>query len=1166
MLGPIEMEPGTIQQQADRNQRRAADPQASAWVSASAGTGKTSVLINRILRLLLTGVKPQRVLCLTFTKVAAAEMQNRLHERLMGWASMPEQELAEKLQKLTGETPAQDTIRRARQLFALTLETEGGLKIHTIHGFCERLLHRFPLEAGIAADFTVLDETSAAELRSRSIDRVLAAAADAESPLNQALGEVVALSAEQSFRELLAAAPRQDRTSGRHSGDGSKEHAPAWLAGLLGLAASRDRAEVKREIAALLDDVTLDKAIALLATGGTSDRGRAEHLSRARQASAPEARADAFRAAFLTKGGDPLTRVITNEPAGREPEIAGALEVARDRCYALVLEERAIRLLAANSALAQLSAAMQREYRVAKAACAALDYDDLIVKAADLLRVSEAAAWVLYKLDGGIDHILVDEAQDTSPLQWRVIDSLAHEFFSGEGAREVERTVFAVGDEKQSIYRFQGAEPKQFAAQGRTFAKRVRDAGKLWHDVPLNLSFRSTATVLEAVDGVFAGPQAAAGLTWEGELSPHFANRTDQTGSIEIWQPEAPSPRDEVPPFEPWRAARAPREAPDRLAQRIADKIKYWLDNRILLPSKGRPIRPEDILILVRKRKPFAAPMIRALKERGIPVAGADRMRLSEQIAVMDLMALGDFVLLPQDDLTLATVLKSPLIGLDDDDLFELAHGRRGSLWEVLRDGTGQAEKFARAHERLQRWLARADFLAPYEFFAALLEEDGGAIRRDMIARLGPDAADAIDEFLNLALGYDADELPSLQSFLHWVRRADVEIKRDMEQGRDEVRIMTVHGAKGLEANIVFLPDTCATRRPRANLLPIEAGNSDEKSIWAPSDLARLDPIQQAKARIDELEQHEYHRLLYVAMTRARDQLYVCGWEGQNGRDEGCWYDLIWEGLKSRALEARDENGEKVWRIAGEEASETAAAAGAVSGEAVAEPLPDWAKSNAPQEARAVLAVTPSSVVLGPPGAADHTFPEQSASSPAMLADQSRFARGRLIHTLLEHLPGLVPGEWEARATAFMEARGTNLEPEARNEIVAEVIQLLEDPEFAPLFGPGSQAEVPIIARFPGEQDGPGLEISGQVDRLVIGAQEILIADYKTNRPPPERVDEVAPAYLAQLAAYRMALARAYSGKPVRCALVWTASPALLAIPDNLLDAYEEAIKTSAER
>jgi ATP-dependent helicase/nuclease subunit A len=563
--------------------------------------------------------------------------------------------------------------------------------------------------------------------------------------------------------------------------------------------------------------------------------------------------------------------------------------------------------------------------------------------------------------------------------------------------------------------------------------------------------------------------------------------------------------------------------------------------------------------------------MIRALKQRGIAVAGADRMRLSEQIAVMDLMALGDFVLLPEDDLTLATVLKSPLIGLDDDDLFELAHGRRAGLWEALRDAADKTERFARAHQRLQRWLARADFLAPYEFFAALLEEDGGAIRRDMIGRLGPDAADAVDEFLNLALGYDATEPPSLQCFLHWVRRADVEIKRDMEQGRNEVRIMTVHGAKGLEANIVFLPDTCATRRPGARLLPLEEagegpGEGKPRWLWAPSGLSQLEPVQHAKAQINTLESEEYHRLLYVAMTRARDQLYVCGWEGVNGRDPGCWYDLIWQGVKARAQEAQDEQGEKVWRIAGEGASETAITAGARPGEHASEPLPRWAKARARRESRGVLALTPSSVVLGATGTADEAFQEQLTSSPAALADQSRFARGRLIHTLLEHLPGLDPARWFERATAFVEARGGELAPQARNEIVSEVIKLLNDPEFAPLFGPGSQAEVPIIARFPGEGHGPGVEISGQIDRLVIGEHEILVADYKTNRPPPQHADGVAPAYLAQLAAYRMALARAYPEKPVRCALVWTAAPALMAIPDELLDRFEEAIKTSAER
>ena len=698
-----------IKSQTDANQRKAADPGASVWVSASAGTGKTSVLISRLERLLLQGVRPERILCLTYTNAAAAEMQNRLYAELKDWAAMEGEVLAARLRALTGADADESVMARARQLFTLTLETKGGLKIHTIHGFCERLLHRFPLEAGIAPEFEVLDEAQAAELRQRAADRVLSAAAsEPGSDLGVALADIVSRASEITFRDLLKRALRQSPPEADGEGDGA---GTGGLASLLGLEAARGEGRAE-EMAGVLDDGTLERAAAALDQGGTSDQQKAVAF-RAVLAATGQRRVAALRDAFLTKQNEPFTTMATKAVCEAEPGLVGALETARDRFFELWLRDQAFEVLAANRSLDRLMRAIGAAYAAEKAARAALDYDDLIDRTAALLNSAEAAQWVLYKLDYGIDHILVDEAQDTSPLQWRVIGALAGEFFAGEGAREALRTVFAVGDEKQSIYGFQGARPEQFAQAGRAFEKRVKGARHRWERVPLNLSFRSAPAVLDAVDAVFAAPAPARGLTWGGEPVQHHANREGEHGLVEIWGTEVTERGETAAPFAPLDDDRAEPDAPTRLARRIAGQIDTWLREKTVLPSGGQPIEPGDILILVRKRHPFALPMIRALKDRAIPVAGADRMRLTEQLAVMDLMAFGEAMLTPRDDLALACALKSPLVGFDDDDLFALAHGRRGPLWEALEARSGEDERFAAAAAMLRTWRGRADYMAP---------------------------------------------------------------------------------------------------------------------------------------------------------------------------------------------------------------------------------------------------------------------------------------------------------------------------------------------------------------------------------------------------------------------------------------------------------------------
>ena len=765
---------------------------------------------------------------------------------------------------------------------------------------------------------------------------------------------------------------------------------------------------------------------------------------------------------------------------------------------------------------------------------------------------------MLYKIDGGIDHILVDEAQDTNPAQWSIVESLAQEFFAGSGSSDRLRSLFAVGDEKQSIYSFQGADPARFGAVGREFRQRAQAMGLDWHEVPLTLSFRSTEPILEAVDHVFAKAPACHGLSWQdGATIQHHAFRVGQAGLVELWEVQEQEKPAESEAFEPWNEAAAGARSVDELCGRIAKTIKAWLENKEQLPAQGRAVKAGDILILVRRRDPFITPMIRALKHEKVPVAGADRMLLTDQLAVQDLVALADVLLLPEDDLALAVVLKSPLFGFTDDDLFTLAYDRHElPLWAALKAKAKDDPRFTEAWERLSAWRSRADLLPPYEFFSELLGAEGQRLRQAMLIRLGPEAAEAIDEFLDLALNYDREAAPSLQGFVNQLRAGDVEIKRDMEQERDEVRIMTVHGAKGLQAPIVFLPDTCMGPRPQGpRLYPVARAGEPESEVshlvWPPTGHSGVAGIAAAKAAMDQADREEYHRLLYVAMTRARDRLYVCGWQGVRGRDGNSWYDLVEGGLAGLLTEQTGADGEKLRRRESKQVNATQCDAAEIEPLEPA-PLPPWALAPAPRE-RARRKLAPSRLSLGLEGGPEG-LKEQPPLGPLELSEHGRYARGRLVHALLQHLPEIEPGDQERAARAFVAARGAELAQPLKDEIVAESLAIVREPSFAPLFQPGSLAEVPVIARI-GVYD-----LEGQIDRLAIVEDGLLILDYKTNRPPPQTLDQVAPAYIAQLAGYRTALKGLFPGRPLRAALLWTDGPRLMEIPSTSLDEAERLL------
>ncbi len=1128
-------------------QLAATDPEATVWVAASAGTGKTHLLTNRVLRLLLAGNRPDGILCLTFTRAAAAEMAGRIHDRLGRWAMAEERELADDIAELTGRPAGADDLKRARRLFAQVLDLPDGPRIQTIHAFCQSLLGRFPLESSVPPHFALLDDRNAAELREAAKNGLLARVREgAGEELAAALAWVTGHALETAFDELMAgltgAHGRLTRMAEEHGGAGGIAEA---LRRRLALDPGETEAAVLRAACAegTFDREGLKAALPDLLAGGAGDQKKGGRIAAWLEAEDREAIFGDYALAFLKGDGEPLKTLATKATIEALPDGGAALAAERDRLAAVRGRMKLARVAEATEALLTLGFAVIDAYGRAKRSGARLDYDDLILHARRLLEREGIAPWILYKLDGGLDHVLIDEAQDTSPDQWRVVSALTAEFFAGEGAREETRTVFSVGDLKQSIFGFQGADPEAFAAMRRHFEERAGQADRRFAGVPLDLSYRSTESVLRAVDAVFASPEASDGLVIDGTAMRHQAKRAGQAGLVEIWPTETPSDRKTPGPWlAPVRQARGV-SASRRLARRMAEAIAGWVGHEEL-EARGRTVRPGDIMILVRQRDAFVHEMVDALKARRVPVAGTDRMMLGGQLPVMDLLALTRFALLPEDDFNLAVVLKGPLVEFDDDVLFELAHGRENKrLWRVLGERRGENQAFARAHALLNQVLGRADFTPPYEFYARLLDQDGG--RKRIVARMGGQADDPLDEFLGLALHYEQDHAPSLQGFLHWMESSEAEVKRDMEQGRDEVRVLTVHAAKGLQAPIVMLPDTTRVSWRPSRLLPMPAGNAPDPwqaglLAWPMAKANEVGPLAEAREEQQRQEQREYRRLLYVAMTRAEDRLYVCGWENQTGRKEGCWYDLVAAAFDDLdgVEEVPGPDGEAVRRISNPQTAPPRLATAAGPPPKLPK-LPGWAKKSLEAESATARPLAPSRL-----GAT-----EPPPRSPLLsIAGEDRYQRGLWVHRLLETLPGLPAGEWQAAAERYLNAAAPDLDGDARRGLIAEVVAVLSDPDFARLFGPASRAEVAVTGRI-GER-----VVAGQIDRLVADDHEVLIVDYKTHRDPPAGAGQIPAAYLDQLAAYREIVAGVFPDRPVRCALLWTDGPILKPVAGELLD------------
>jgi ATP-dependent helicase/nuclease subunit A len=1131
-------------------QLAASSPEAHAALSASAGTGKTQVLTARVLRLLLAGVDPGSILCLTFTKAGAAEMAERIHSRLAYWVRLKDSDLRKELFSL-GEPHGDQALARARTLFARVLDAPGGgLRIQTIHAFAQSLLAGFPAEAGLTPGFTPLDGRGEQLLARQTLAETLVQA-EREGDAGfirdvQALSLRLGEGGAESFLLYCARFPDAMESLGSRQS----------IEPQLRLAFDLPLGDIEEIIAAACDDERFDigrlRRIAHLnrAWGRKSGLERADLCAQWLDAGLAERATliETLHSVWAKKDGEIRSFGPAQAPADEEyPELAVA---AFECCARLLAMRRTAALVAGLAGGLRAGQVFAAAYRQAKRAAGVVDFDDLIRSAEDLLLADGMGEWVRYKLDQAVDHILVDEAQDSNRQQWNIVRAIAGEFFAGKGVSSGSRTIFAVGDYKQAIFGFQGTDPDEFRIAREWFKRQAaaieeEDEDSLrFLDLSIDLNFRSSPPILALADRVLAdlGP-SALGLPEPSNL--HVSHHAQRDGGVTLWQPFTVGNAADLD------AAGEEEWISDSLrlyAARLARQVKAWLDNPMRIGAKGRALHPEDILILVRRRGELAALIVARLHAEGVPVAGVDRLLLSAPLAVQDLLAAMRFAIQPLDDLNLAALLVSPLFGWSQDELFALAHARPGALWPQLRHHRSDDPLVASTLAGLGEILAIADLMTPHQFLATILsgQIDG---RRKLLSRLGPEARDPIEELVASAIEFESGSSPSLQSFVDWFSRGEVEIVRDPSTPLDAVRVMTVHGSKGLQAPLVVLADACADPDRSGGLgggfgtldmdpdrpsIPIFKARKDEMA----------EPMTSQFAARAKREREEHWRLLYVALTRAEERLFIGGALGpadRNGPPAESWYTAIeralgglgcsWEDhpLWSRSLSLGDR--------------EKSATSNSMPAGRVDPAMPSWMKDPAPIETRPPRPLAPSAL-----GDDDYADPPPT---PLLRAAAER---GKLLHQLFEQMPRMAKERRAELSDAWLLRAAGVEDAELRRSLVSDASLIIDHPDFTQIFGPDALPEAPLAA-----VTADGTVVTGTVDRLLVSEHVVTLVDFKTGRRVPDSPDLIPTAHLRQMAAYVAALEVIFPRRSIEAGLLYTAGPILFRLSREMLEPYRPA-------
>lgn len=1111
-------------------QFKASDPACSVWLSAHAGTGKTKVLVDRVLRFLLQGAPPSSIICITYTKAAAMEMQLRIRKKLTEWVSADEKKLQKSLHSLLGRDALDQECTMARTLLCRLMDDCDGVRVQTIHSFCQSILASFPVEAGVTPHFQLMDERTSQELFQEARQRFLGDVATEghDSQLMQALADVAAGVSDMGLQDIMKALAGQHRRIAElMRGASALIRLNTRLYHYWGMPYRTSAEDILHPQGGLYQAECKEQLLAtvalLLAEKSKTVKALGQAIVSWFDSDGSPTAFGAYTKSFLKADGDKKTprAFYTETFAKAHPQQAAWLDEEQERVYQLRERLEGARVARFSEAVLSIAEGVLSLFQALKREAGWLDYDDLIAHTLDLFRQDGMAAWVMVRMDQQFKHILIDEAQDTSPQQWLLTQYLIRELYDAS-VMESPRTLFVVGDEKQSIYSFQGADPRGFELWQRYYEAHFDQQGLPFEHLSLDMSFRSSQAVLEVVDACFPS-------------SRHDVWRQGQAGQVELW-PLVEKQKVETPVSWEVEEPLYFQESPvQRLCDNVATSIAGWLRDGRQLASQGRAVEAGDIMILLQKRKPLAKRLAAALMRAGIPVAGADRLKLNDHLAIQDVMALANWSLHPDDDLALACVLKGPWIGYSEDQLFELSYNRgEALLWQRL------AESDAVSFDRLNEIRYQARSLSPHDWLFYLLEKLNGRI--ECKRRFGDEVDELFDELLNQSLVFESGHTPHLQSFVHWLHASDTEIKRELEQASGAVRIMTVHGAKGLQAPIVILPDTTRTPDAPRGVLWWDDMPDGESICFAQPVGSQSHKIRGIKDALKARDKEEYLRLLYVAMTRAEDELYVCGWEPSKASKQRSWYDVISGGLST--LESKQELEDGRIRLAYEQTA-------AVDVRKCEEkkradvPPPIWLSQSARKES-APRILSPS---LSYAGEEEH-YGDGDGSELAI-------ARGNLIHGLLQWLPK--PEASFEKSVLFDMAHALAVSVEGLNieVVVEEVWRIRQDRRFDTIFSKTSMAEVSLVGYVRGV-GGESLPVSGQIDRLLIEDGVLHVVDFKSNRVVPQTPEDVPTAYIHQLWMYRALLAASYPDYSIKTSLLWTASPEWMVIPQELLDRYGE--------
>ncbi|MFU7529628.1 double-strand break repair helicase AddA [Qipengyuania sp. ASV99] len=1153
------------------NQLAAANPRDNVWLSASAGTGKTQVLSARVLRLLLTpGVDPSQILCLTFTKAGAAEMANRINDVLARWVRLEPGRLGKDLAHLGAEVDP-ETQARARTLFASVIDCPGGgLRIDTIHAFSQWLLANFPEEAGLPPGARPMDDRDRSLLAREVLAEMLVdAEARGDAALIEAVGDFARVKEPAALRDwLMRCAGANELWNGTA---GWQPPMRARVLRLLDMPSDADEDWVTEGLGPdFFPDAELRAMLPLMQQWKAKlGAETAAFITSWLDLDIPE-RSDAlggFLDTVLKKDGE--IRAMKN-PTKDEPRLPDWQNMIA-QAVAMVNDRRALLALAdfLTPAL-EIGRAFALRWEEAKAREGLLDFDDLIRMAAHLLGSATAADWIRYKLDRSFDHILIDEAQDTNAAQWDIVFALIDDFFSGEGARgDHLRTIFTVGDYKQAIFGFQGTSPENFSNAkrkvearinaARAHAHEMRDNRRLptWNDLDLGRSFRTSLPVLDFVNRAIA----AIGHGEFGLIeAPKEHVGDDRAGLVTLWNPVTAGAEEAEDEGEGggdtddergWLPAHY-----TVLAEQIAEQVRRWVSDEepfVLEKGERRHARAGDIMVLVRHRKQLAAEIVAKLHAKGVAVAGVDRLRLGAPLAVKDLLAALRFAAQPLDDLSLANLLASPLIGWSQDDLLEhVPRAPKLPLWDHLR--ASEYPLVAQTNAKLRDLLARADFETPQALLAWLLTGPWQS-RRALVARLGREANDPIDELVNAAFAYQSAHTPSLAGFIEWFDAGEGELKRDPDSAGGQVRVMTVHGSKGLQRPIVILADATGKPGQSRDLElrddPLGGDEKDARKVPLPplKKDQQVGPVRAAAEQAAVTEMQEHWRLLYVAMTRAEEALFIGGSlgpkEAKKGVPEDSWYAHLEPMFDSPLLADPIWGARREWGVRADPLT-TGAKSDVVH---TSVDVPAWLNTPIGPEPRPPKPLAPS-------GAG-----EERGADPPLAPDAAAIAarRGTLIHRLLERLPDLDADSRRSAAEAWLTRQAGDLSSEIRTEMLESALAVLAEPEFAAIFLGDALAEVPLAANV------GGVVVAGTADRLLVGADMVTVVDFKTTRRPPVTLEAIPAATLRQMAAYVGALEAIYPGRTIRAAILYTQTPRLFAIPADILNRQKDRLGEAQE-